>query len=95
MKIITIEPTPSPNSMKIVIDQDLPFGKSYNYTKENIEQASPEIQAVFHVEGVKGVYHVSNFLAVERNAKFAWETILSGIRAALGKRMVQQRKVLL
>lgn len=85
MKIITIEPTPSPNSMKIVIDQDLPFGKSYNYTKENIEQASPEIQAVFHVEGVKGVYHVSNFLAVERNAKFAWETILSGIRAALGE----------
>ena len=37
MKIISIEPTPSPNSMKIVIDQDLPFGKSFNYTKENID----------------------------------------------------------
>ena len=34
MKILTIEPTPSPNSMKIVIDQDLPFGKSYNFTKD-------------------------------------------------------------
>ena len=28
MKIVTIEPTPSPNSMKVVIDQELPFGKS-------------------------------------------------------------------
>lgn len=85
MKILNIEPTPSPNSMKIVIDQDLPFGKSYNYTKENMQEASADIQAIFSVEGVKGVYHVSNFLAVERNAKFAWEGILSGIRAVLGE----------
>ena len=85
MKIVTIEPTPSPNSMKIVIDQDLPFGKSFNYTKETIAEASPELQAIFAVEGVKGIYHVSNFLAVERNAKFAWETILAGIRNALGE----------
>ncbi|MEK4229149.1 conserved virulence factor C family protein [Solibacillus sp. FSL H8-0538] len=85
MKIITIEPTPSPNSMKIVIDQDLPFGKSFNYTKENIAEASATLQAIFAVEGVKGIYHVSNFLAVERNGKFSWETILSGIRHVLGE----------
>lgn len=85
MKILNIEPTPSPNSMKIVIDQDLPFGKSYNYNKDNVAEAPADIQAIFAVEGVKGVYHVSNFLAVERNAKFAWEGILSGIRAALGE----------
>ena len=68
MKILSIEPTPSPNSMKIVIDQDLPFGKSFNYTKENIVAAQPEIKAIFGVEGVKGIYQVANFLAVERNA---------------------------
>ncbi|MEO4052834.1 virulence factor [Solibacillus sp. CAU 1738] len=85
MKIITIEPTPSPNSMKIVIDQELPFGKSYNYTKDNIGEASEAIQAIFAVEGVKGIYHVADFLAVERNAKFAWEGILSSIRQALGE----------
>jgi hypothetical protein len=71
--------------MKIVIDQDLPFGKSYNYTSENIVAASPEMQAVFNVDGVKGIYHVANFLAVERNAKFAWENILADIRVALGE----------
>ena len=69
--------------MKIIIDQDLPFGKSFNYTKDNVESAPVEIQAIFTVEGVKGIYHVSNFLAVERNAKFAWEQVLSGIRAVL------------
>lgn len=85
MKILNIEPTPSPNSMKIVINQDLPFGKSYNYNKENAVDAPADIQSIFGVEGVKGVYHVANFLAVERNAKFAWEGILSGIRVALGE----------
>lgn len=85
MKILNIEPTPSPNSMKLVIDQDLPFGKSYNYNKDNVTEAPADIQAIFGVEGVKGVYHVANFLAVERNAKFAWEGILSGIRVALGE----------
>lgn len=84
MKILSIEPTPSPNSMKVIIDQDLPFGKSFNYTKENIGEASPEMQAIFGVEGVKGIYHVSNFLAIERNAKYAWENILADIRRAIG-----------
>lgn len=85
MKILTIEPTPSPNSMKVVIDQELPFGTSFNYTKDNVAEAPAFIQAIFAVEGVKGIYHVADFLAVERNAKFAWENILSGIRTALGE----------
>ena len=73
--------------MKIVIDQDLPFGKSYNFTKDNIVAASPEIQAIFNVEGVKGIYQVANFLAVERNAKIPWENILTDIRAVLGEKV--------
>lgn len=71
--------------MKIVIDQDLPFGKSYNYNKDNVAEAPADIQAIFSVEGVKGIYHVSNFLAVERNAKFPWEGILASIRTVLGE----------
>ncbi|MER2037082.1 MAG: virulence factor [Solibacillus sp.] len=92
MKILLIEPTPSPNSMKIVIDQDLPFGKSFNYTKDNIHEASEPLQAIFAVEGVKGIYHVSNFLAVERNAKYAWEQILADIRKALGGEAIESEQ---
>ena len=59
MKIVTIEPTPSPNSMKIVVNEELPFGKSFNYTKDNANTAPEAIQSILNVEGVKGVYHVA------------------------------------
>ncbi|MER2262689.1 MAG: virulence factor [Psychrobacillus sp.] len=84
MKILTIEPTPSPNTMKVVIDQELPFGKSYNYKKDNIVDAPKEIQHIFEIEGVKGVYHVADFLAIERIAKFSWESILASIENVFG-----------
>ncbi|MCM3387156.1 conserved virulence factor C family protein [Ureibacillus chungkukjangi] len=86
MKIVTIEPTPSPNSMKIVVDEELPFGKAFNFTKEKTEGASEQIKAILEIEGVKGVYHVADFLAVERNAKFQWEPILASVRVALGEK---------
>ncbi|NME06413.1 conserved virulence factor C family protein [Psychrobacillus sp. BL-248-WT-3] len=84
MKILTIEPTPSPNTMKVVVDQELPFGKSYNYKKDHIEDAPKEIQRIFDIEGVKGVYHVADFLAIERIAKFSWESILASIENVFG-----------
>lgn len=86
MKIITIEPTPSPNSMKIVVDEELPFGKAFNYTKGNSQEAPQQIQEILTIEGVKGVYHVADFLAVERNAKYTWESILSSVRIAMGEK---------
>lgn len=84
MKIITIEPTPSPNTMKVIIDQELPFGKSHNYTKDNSEGAPAEIQQILAIDGVKGVYHVADFLAVERLSKFDWENILAAVRNVFG-----------
>lgn len=85
MKIVTIEPTPSPNTMKVVINEELPFGKSHNYTEKNKGDAPKEIQEILNIEGVKGVYHVADFLAIERNAKYQWEGILSQVRKALGE----------
>lgn len=69
MKIQSIEPTPSPNTMKINLDEELPKGMSNNY-KKNAEEGAPKvIQEILKIEGVKGVYHVADFLAVERNPK--------------------------
>ena len=39
MKIVTIEPTPSPNSMKIIVDESLPTGVSHNYKKDDAGSA--------------------------------------------------------
>ena len=85
MKITSIEPTPSPNTMKINLDQELPGGKSNNYKKENREEAPKLIQDIMSIEGIKGVYHVADFLAIERNAKYDWKDILPEVRKTFGE----------
>ncbi|WP_342511791.1 conserved virulence factor C family protein [Sporosarcina sp. FSL K6-1522] len=85
MKIVTIEPTPSPNSMKIVLDTELPQGTSYNYKKSDAETATHPASALLAINGVKGIYHVMNFMAIERVGKVAWETILADVQAVFNE----------
>ena len=85
MNIKSIEPTPSPNTMKINLDQELPAGKSNNYKKDHIDQAPALIKELLAIDGVKGVYHVADFLAIERNPKYDWKDILIAVRQAFGE----------
>ncbi|QXE00853.1 conserved virulence factor C family protein [Terribacillus sp. DMT04] len=86
MKIVTIEPTPSPYSMKIVIDEMLPMGKSMDYKHTAITSDYPAyIKALFEIDGVTGIYRVADFLALERDPKTAWETILPSVREVFGE----------
>src|SRR4051812_17242902 len=71
--------------MKIILDQELPMGKSHNYKKETFADAPPIIQAILQIDGIKGVYHVADFLAVERNAKYDWKELLPQVRQAFGE----------
>ncbi|MFA9556201.1 conserved virulence factor C family protein [Evansella sp. AB-rgal1] len=85
MKIISVEPTPSPNTMKLTLSQSLPQGKSHNYTKATADNAPEFVKQLLKVEGVKGVYHVADFIAVERNSKVDWKSILPKVRAVFGE----------
>jgi len=85
MKIKAIEPTPSPNTMKVLLDKELPFGTSHNYKKGNVENAPSIIQELMKIGGVKGIYHVADFLAVERNPKYDWRDILTKVREVFGE----------
>ncbi|MEH7157383.1 conserved virulence factor C family protein [Neobacillus drentensis] len=85
MRIKAIEPTPSPNTMKINLDEELPMGKSHNYKKDTAVDAPTIIQAILQIEGIKGVYHVADFLAVERNVKYDWKELLPRVRQAFGE----------
>ncbi|EHL74536.1 conserved virulence factor C family protein [Bacillus smithii] len=85
MKIVAIEPTPSPNTMKIILDEELPSGKSHNYKKEQSSDAPSVIADILKIDGVKGVYHVADFLAVERNGKYDWQQILPKVRRVFGE----------
>lgn len=90
MKIKTIEPTPSPNTMKIVLDEELPSGVRNNYRRETMEDAPGEIQQILQIDGVKGVYHVADFLAIERHGKYDWQDILAKVRQIIGEQDVGQ-----
>uniref|UniRef100_UPI0020C04338 NifU N-terminal domain-containing protein n=1 Tax=Lysinibacillus sp. D4A3_S15 TaxID=2941227 RepID=UPI0020C04338 len=72
------------------VDTELLFGKSYNFTKANKDQATGEAAAILAIEGIRGVYHVADFFAVERNAKYAREGILASIRQVLGEAVETQ-----
>ncbi len=71
--------------MKVILNEELPMGKSTNYKKETSGDAPKVIQDILTIEGVKGVYHVADFLAVERNAKYDWKEILPKVRLAFGE----------
>ncbi|QTN00255.1 virulence factor [Sediminibacillus dalangtanensis] len=86
MKLVSIEPTPSPHSMKINVDEELPAGQNHNYKQGDDLRSAPDyIQALFDIEGVKGIYRVADFLALERHPKYAWETILPAARQVFGE----------
>ncbi len=77
MKIISMEPTPSPYSMKINVNETLPDGQTENYkSTDDLESAPDYIKKLFAINGVKGLYRVIDFIALERNPRVSWEEIL-------------------
>ncbi|QUW22406.1 NifU N-terminal domain-containing protein [Sporosarcina sp. Marseille-Q4063] len=86
MKIISIEATPNPNSMRVVFDTQLPDGTSHNYRKSDAETASEPAASLLKVDGINGIYHVMNFMAIEKDPSIEWETILADVEAIIPKK---------
>jgi HEAT repeat protein len=84
MKIVRVEPTPSPNSMKLTLDASLNPGVRLNYERGAQASAPSYIRRLLAIEGVTGVYQTADFLALERHPKGDWPSILSGAEAVLG-----------
>ncbi|WNR43987.1 conserved virulence factor C family protein [Paenibacillus roseipurpureus] len=85
MKILSIEPTPSPNSMKLNMDESLPAGVRETYTKNNLADAPAAVQQLLGVAGVISVFHAADFIAVDRSSKGDWQLILAQARAIFGE----------
>ncbi len=91
MYIRSIEPTPSPNTMKINLSEAA-AGASTTYQEKNKAEAPTFIQQLFDIEGIKQVYHVGDFLAVDRYPKADWKAILPQIRKQFGEEPDEQAK---
>jgi len=80
-----MEPTPSPYSMKININETMDDGQYENYKRDdNLDKAPTYIQDLFDIHGVKGIYRVVDFITLERTPRVAWEDILPEVRKVLG-----------
>ncbi|NGP43771.1 virulence factor [Bacillaceae bacterium SIJ1] len=85
MHIVSIEPTPSPHTMKINLSEALGTGQSRHYKKEDHKEAPVWLQAVLNIDGVKAVYHVADFLALDRYPSYDWKPILATVRQSFGE----------
>lgn len=84
MKLLSIEPTPSPNSMKLNVDEKLAPGFRHDYKAEQADQAPPLIAKLLRIPGVKGVFQAADFLALDRKGNADWAAILQDVREAFG-----------
>ncbi|MDP5273284.1 conserved virulence factor C family protein [Chengkuizengella axinellae] len=85
MKILSIEPTPSPNSMKINIDESLPTGVRKTYTSENKENAPELMKKILGIDGVVSIFHTVDFLAIDRLPNADWKMILGQVKEIFGE----------
>ncbi|QRG69507.1 virulence factor [Brevibacillus choshinensis] len=83
MKLLSIEPTPSPNVMKLGVDERLPDGVQHVYTKESAAKLPEMIGQLLAIEGVTSIFHTADFLALERKSNADWQRILTQAREIL------------
>lgn len=85
MKIISVEPTPSPNTMMLHLDEQLEAGIRKTYTLDNERSAPAFIREMLHINGVKSVFHTAGFVALDRKGNADWSAILGEIQEKLGQ----------
>lgn len=80
MNIVAIEQTPNPDSMRVVLSTELPAGESYNFTKNEQDKATEPLASVIAIDGIASVYHVMNFIAVQKEPSANWESIVNELK---------------
>jgi len=83
VKLLSIETTPNPNSMKLNLDERLAKGVAITFTHENSGDYPAYIKKILAIPGVSSVFRVEDFMAIQRKPTAGWEDILSQARAVL------------
>ncbi|MNI26198.1 hypothetical protein D3C73_798850 [compost metagenome] len=85
MKITFIEPTPSPNTMKLHLDESLEPGVRRTYTPESERSAPAWARDMLSIPGVTSIYHAADFAALERKGSADWAAILREVQRRYGE----------
>ena len=83
MNVVSIEPTPNPNSMKINLDEKLDPGQKYTFKKKDKERCPVPFKDILDIDGVTSIFRVADFLSVQRHPNADWETILVRVRTII------------
>ncbi|GKU80418.1 virulence factor [Paenibacillus sp. L3-i20] len=83
MKLISIEPTPSPNSMKLNLDEMLPRGQRITYKAAEAENAPEPLKGLLLINGVRSLFRTADFIALDRKPGADWARILADTRQLL------------
>lgn len=83
MKLLSIETTPNPNSMKLNLDETVAKGVAITYTHENRGDCPAYIEKILAIPGVSSVFRLADFMAIQRKPTAGWEEILSQARVVL------------
>src|SRR5437773_2198505 len=83
VKLLSIETTPNPNSMKLNLDETVAKGVATTYTHENIGDCPAYIEEILAIPGVSSVFRLADFMAIQRKPTAEWEDILSQARVVL------------
>ncbi|QQB05996.1 virulence factor [Macrococcoides caseolyticum] len=79
MEIKKIEPTPSPNTLKITLDFNKEDMKSKTY--QSIEASNPAfINGLLNIKNIKAVFHALDFISVDKNPSSDWNILLPEIK---------------
>jgi len=77
MKLISIEPTPSPNSMKLNVDEMLPRGRRLTFKTSEAGDAPEPLQQLLQIDGVRSLFRTADFIALDRKSGADWARILA------------------
>ncbi|SFT03411.1 conserved virulence factor C family protein [Paenibacillus sp. BC26] len=83
MKLLGIEPTPSPNTMKLNVNEKLPAGQRFSLALSDADGAVEPLRSLLRIEGVRGLFRTTDFIALDRKPGADWERILAEARRIL------------
>lgn len=78
MNILKIEPTPNPNTMKVVLDEHKEDMRSSTHTE--VSDDNPDfINRVLEIEEVTSVFYALDFISIDKDPRADWEVIIPKI----------------
>jgi Fe-S cluster biogenesis protein NfuA len=92
---IQTEPTPNPATLKFLPGQVVMAQGTADFTDPSEAERSPLAQALFGVDGVRGVFLGTDFVTVTRDAGIEWQVLKPAILGVIMEHLTSGRPIIL